>query len=178
MKLLVIADNNDFVWSGAACDVDAIVSCGDAVDQLVLSAAKAVRCHAVFAVKGNHDADSPFPAPIIDLHLRVHTLDGIRFGGLNGSWKYKARGPFLYEQAEVTGLLQDYPAVDLFVSHNSPRSVHDKNDGIHFGFDGLLAYIHQHKPRLLIHGHQHVNTETTVGATRVVGVYGHRIIEL
>lgn len=177
MKLLVIADNDDFTWQGTAGDADAIVSCGDVADQLILSAKAVYKCHAVFAVKGNHDSARPFSAPIIDLHLRVHEFDGIRFGGLNGSWKYKPRGHFLYEQSEVAGFLKAYPPVDIFVSHNSPRSVHDKADDVHIGFDGLLEYIQRHKPRVLIHGHQHVNMETTVGTTRVIGVCGHRIID-
>ncbi len=178
MKLLVIADNDDFTWHGGAYDVDAIISCGDVVDQLILQAAAACQCRTVFAVKGNHDLPSPFPAPIIDLHLRVHEFSGLQFGGLNGSWKYKPRGHFLYEQSEVTGFLQTFPPVDIFVSHNSPRSIHDKDDGIHPGFDGLLEYIQKHRPRLLIHGHQHVNIETVIGETRVIGVYGHRMIEM
>jgi hypothetical protein len=32
--------------------------------------------------------------------------------------------------------------------------------------------------KLLIHGHQHADRETQVGATRVVGVYGHRLIDV
>ncbi len=177
MKLLVIADSDDFTWQGEARDADAIISCGDVVDQLILSAEATCKCRAVFAVKGNHDSAGPFPAPIIDLHLRIQEFNGVRFGGLNGSWKYKSRGHFLYEQSEVTAFLRSYPAVDVFVSHNSPRSLHDRDDDVHLGFDGLLEYIHRHRPRLLIHGHQHVNRETVVGSTRVIGVHGYRMIE-
>jgi hypothetical protein len=35
----------------------------------------------------------------------------------------------------------------------------------------------ERKPRILIHGHQHVNWESELGDTRVIGVYGHRTIE-
>lgn len=35
-----------------------------------------------------------------------------------------------------------------------------------------------HAPRLLIHGHQHVNRETLSGGTRVVGVHGSRVVEV
>jgi hypothetical protein len=31
---------------------------------------------------------------------------------------------------------------------------------------------------LFFHGHQHIYQETMVGATRVIGVYGHRIFDL
>lgn len=176
MKLLIIADKDDFTWQEGSYDVDVIISCGDVYDPLILEAAVACNCATVFAVKGNHDFASPFPAPIVDLHRHVHEFSEVRFGGLNGSWKYKPRGHFLYEQSEVNGFLDTYPPVDVFVSHNSPRTIHDRDD--HIGFDGVLEYIHRHQPRLLIHGHQHINIETVVGETKVIGVYGHRIIEI
>ena len=94
------------------------------------------------------------------------------FGGCNGSWKYKPRGHFLYEQSEIERMLRSFPSVDVFVAHNSPRGVHDKEDEVHTGFDAFISYIDRAKPKLFLHGHQHVNTETQIGETQVVGVYG------
>lgn len=178
MRLLVVADIDDLKWRGGSGRADVLVSCGDVCDRLILQAAGAFRCQMVFAVKGNHDFPSPFPNPIVDLHLSVSEHQGISFGGFNGSWKYKPRGHFLYEQDEATDLLKDFPYVDVFISHNSPRGIHDKEDEIHTGFDALSEYIRMQKPKVLIHGHQHVNSETEVGGTRVIGVYGHRVIEI
>ncbi|MFC1461393.1 hypothetical protein ACFLQR_02605 [Verrucomicrobiota bacterium] len=48
---------------------------------------------------------------------------------------------------------------------------------MHYGFDGLNSYITRAKPKVLIHGHQHVDCETTVAKTRVIGVHGHKMIE-
>jgi hypothetical protein len=42
----------------------------------------------------------------------------------------------------------------------------------------LTDYIGRHSPRLLIHGHQHVNRETRVGGTRVVGVFGSMVMKV
>ncbi len=53
--------------------------------------------------------------------------EGVRFGGLNGSWKYKPRGHFLYEQGEAESLLATLPPVDILLSHNSPRGIHDRS---------------------------------------------------
>jgi predicted phosphodiesterase len=178
MKILIIADSNDFTWSGGNEHADVLIACGDTCDQLILQAAEACGCSRAFAVKGNHDFASPFPPPIIDLHLHVEEFGNLRFGGLNGSWKYKKRGDFLYEQSEVDGFMQTFPPVDIFVSHNSPRDVHDKNDNVHTGFDGLLTYVRNHQPSLLIHGHQHTDKETIVDGTRVLGVYGYRWIKV
>ena len=178
MRLLVLADVDDIHWRGGTGQADILVSCGDVCDQLIIQAAAAYGCRHIFAVKGNHDLISPFPTPITDLHLRTKVWGGIRFGGFNGSWKYKPKGPFLYEQDEATELLGSIPGVDIFVSHNSPRGVHDKDDGIHTGFDALVEYIRRHKPKVLVHGHQHTDSVTVVDSTKVIGVYGHKVIEV
>ena len=103
---------------------------------------------------------------------------GVTFGGLNGAWKYKPRGHYLYEQSEVEEYLATFPGTDIFLSHNSPRGFHDRNDGIHTGFDGLTSYIIRAKPKILVHGHLHVNKETKCDKTQVIGVHGWRKIQL
>ena len=44
--------------------------------------------------------------------------------------------------------------------------------------DGLRSYILRTNPKVVIHGHQHVAKETRLEQTRVIGVYGHTLIEL
>ena len=139
--------------------------------------AEAARPSRIFAVKGNHDGAGSFPAPIIDLHLRTESFSGLTFGGFRGSWKYKPRGYFLFDQDEAESLLAAFPPVDVFVAHNSPRHVHDKEDDVHVGFEAFVSYIHRVKPRFFIHGHQHINQETWIGQTRVIGVYGQQRFE-
>ena len=178
MKILVIADIDELRWKGGSGQADLLISCGDVSDPVILEAAGAYHCTQILAVKGNHDFPSPFPSPIMDLHLSVSEHIRISFGGFNGSWKYKPRGHFLYEQDEASALLKDFPPVDVFVSHNSPIGIHDKEDEVHTGFEALSEYIRMQKPKVLIHGHQHVNSETEVGGTRVIGVYGHRVVEI
>ncbi len=177
MKILVIADIDDLRWKGGDGQADLLISCGDVSDPVILGAAEAYQCSRIFAVKGNHDFPAPFPQPIVDLHLHVESYGGMAFGGFNGSWKYKSKGFYMYEQEDAMDLLNGFPPVDIFVSHNAPRSTHDKEDGIHPGFDALRSYIQSAQPRLLIHGHQHLNMETRSTGTRVLGVYGHRLIE-
>jgi uncharacterized protein len=177
MKLLILADIDDFHWKHGPGQADIIVSCGDVSDQVILEAAHAYACSTIFAVKGNHDTDEAFEKPIIDLHLKVCEHGGIRFGGFQGSWRYKPRGHFLYDQEEVQDLLGNFPPVDIFLSHNSPRGIHDKDDEVHYGFDALNTFITKAKPQLVIHGHQHVDKETRINETRVIGVYGYKLIE-
>ena len=178
MKLLVLADDDGVRHDLTAQPADLVISLGDVADLVILEAAKLARCHHVFAVKGNHDGGGPFPPPIINLHLAVQTVDGVRFGGFNGSWRYKPRGHYLYDQEEVEGLLAAFPTVDVFVAHNSPQNIHERDTEVHVGFEAFNRYIERAQPRLFLHGHQHVNQDTLVGRTQVMGVFGQRRIQL
>ena len=75
-------------------------------------------------------------------------------------------------------MLSTLARVDILISHNSPKGIHDKADDVHTGFEALNPYIARHKPRLLIHGHQHKNTESLIETTSVLGVYGFKLIEV
>ena len=178
MKVLVLADIDDLRWKGGAGAADAVLSCGDVADSVILGAAEAWGCAHIFAVKGNHDGAAPFPAPIVDVHLRVRALGGLTLGGFHGAWKYKPRGHFLYEQDDVARLLAGMPPVDVFLAHNSPRGIHDKDDLVHVGFDAFHDYIRRARPRLLLHGHHHRAVESLVEGTRILGVHGHTVVEL
>ncbi len=176
MTLLVIADDEALLNKLPDVHADVLVSCGDLPDQTILLAARRGHCRHILAIKGNHDSSGAFGMPIVDLHLHSHTIRGITFGGFCGAWKYKPKGNYLFEQPEVESALTAFPRVDVFVTHNSPRMIHDRDDEVHTGFNAFNNYIDRTHPRWLLHGHQHTNIETTVGMTRVIGTYGHRLI--
>jgi len=178
MRILAISDIDDYHWKCGRGQADLVLSCGDVSDQVICEAAEAYSVEKIFAVKGNHDSNVCFRDPIVDLHLRVEEYGGLKFGGLNGSWRYKPRGHFLYDEWEVDGFLSSYPAVDIFISHNSPRGVHDQEDEVHYGFEALKSYVQRAKPSIFIHGHQHVNNETKLGKTRIIAVFGSKLIEV
>ena len=178
MNALVLADDDSVSLQGVAPNADLLLCCGDVADWAILKAATASGCRQILGVKGNHDSSGRFQSPILDLHLAVLEFGGLRFGGFNGSWKYKPRGNYLYEQSEVETLLKVFPPVDVFVAHNSPRLIHERDDDVHIGFAAFNSYIERVKPLLFIHGHQHVNQESTLGGTRVIGVFGQRQIVL
>ena len=178
MMLLVISDEDSFLKHLTRERADAVISCGDIADHVILQTAQVAQCSRIFAIKGNHDGGGPFPTPIVDLHLRTESYGGLVFGGFRGSWRYKPKGHFLYDADEVESLLAAFPPVDVFVAHNSPRHVHDKDDGVHLGFEAFVRYIHRVQPRLFFHGHQHISQETQIGKTRVIGVYGQQRFDL
>jgi Icc-related predicted phosphoesterase len=176
MTVLVIADDEGLFAKLPTERADLLISCGDLPDELILRVADRCRCAKIFAVKGNHDGSGEFPAPIINLHQKIVTYQGLTFGGFCGSWKYKPRGNYLFEQAEVDQALAFFPHVDIFVAHNSPRLTHDRDDEVHLGFSAFVSYVERTKPRWLLHGHQHLQIESMLCATRVIGTYGHRFL--
>jgi len=178
MTILVIADDEFLLNKLPEANVNLVIACGDLPNDIILQAAGRVNCKQIFAVKGNHDDESPFPSPITNLHLSIQQAGDLTFGGFGGSWKYKPKGNNLYEQGEVDRFLMKFPKVDVFVTHNSPRMTHDRDDGVHLGFSAFVTYIERARPRLLLHGHQHINKESTLLVTRVIGTYGHRFLTI
>ena len=176
MNLLVIADDESVGSHIPDCPADVLVSLGDLADDIISQTADRCHCREILAVKGNHDSSAPFRLPIRDLHLVVFRFRGVTFGGFCGSWKYKPRGNYLFEQFEVEQSLSSFPRVDVFLAHNSPRLVHDRDDDVHVGFAAFNNYVERAKPSFFLHGHQHNNVESQVGTTRVIGTYGHRFL--
>ena len=178
MRVIVIADDDSLVGHMEDESADVLISAGDIWDSTIEKAQAAYGCRAVFAVKGNHDSAAPFASGITDLHFNIARHDGIRFGGFGGSWKYKPRGHHMFEQFEVTKALRSFPAVDVFVAHNSPTGFHERDSDVHQGFEAFTDYIDRVQPEYFIHGHQHVNEVSQRGETSIIGVFGEAAINL
>ena len=72
--------------------------------------------------------------------------------------------------------------LDIFLTHASPRHIHDKEDPCHKGFECYNWFIQKYKPALMIHGHIHLydNREERVTQsedTLVVNAYAHWVLE-
>jgi len=178
VTIVVIADEESQIGLLECGPVDVLISCGDLYDAAILRAVAYYRPKQVFAVRGNHDPDMPFPPGIVDLHLNHQSFEGVTFGGFAGSWRYKPRGHHLFEQSEVSSLMRGFPVVDIFIAHNSPAGIHERDRDVHQGFTGFGDYIQRAQPRLFIHGHQHIEADTPLGETRVLGVFGERLVKI
>ncbi|RYD32848.1 MAG: hypothetical protein EOP86_14755 [Verrucomicrobiaceae bacterium] len=120
MTIVVICDDDSLIgglWPG---EVDVLISCGDIADAAIQRAMARYRPKHVFAVRGNHDLDAPFPEGVTDLHLETRTLDGVTFGGFEGSWRYKPAGHHLFDQREVSTLMPYFPKVDMLCGAQFP----------------------------------------------------------
>jgi uncharacterized protein len=178
MKLLVIADDKLVGHRIPEYRPDLLLSLGDLPDKTILKVARRCACPNILAVKGNHDSPQPFPLPIHDLHMKTVQFGGLTFGGFGGAWKFKPHGDHLFDQEEVEKHLAGFPAVDIFLAHNSPRHIHDSEDGVHIGFTAFNSYIAREQPKLFLHGHQHHEIRTDIGGTRVLCVFGYRYLTI
>ncbi len=178
MRAIVMADDDEMVGQLDVESVDLLICLGDLWEVTLKRARLRYRPKKFFAVRGNHDAIAPFPAFITPLHNKQECYRGMTFGGFEGCWRYKPRGLYLYEQAEVSVALRAFPRVDVFVAHNSPRGFHERDDDGHQGFDGFRDYIERVQPRYFFHGHQHMNQTSRIGKTELIGVFGEVLIEL
>lgn len=176
MRLVVLADYDDRRWRRSGASADVLLACGDLEMEMVEEAATYFGVRRAFAVKGNNDAAEIFPPSVTDLHLRVETFEGIRFGGFCGALCPLPRwhSDVLFSEEEAAQALDDFPPVDILVTHNSPAGVHEVR---HRGFQALQHYVLRASPGLLLHGHQHANLESRLGSTEVIGVYGWRLLE-
>ena len=73
--------------------------------------------------------------------------------------------------------------LDIFLTHASPRHIHDKEDPCHKGFECFNSFIRRFKPTFLVHGHIHLydmNSPrvTKVDRTTVVNAFSHIILSL
>ncbi len=178
MKAIAIADDDSLVGHLECEPIDLLLCLGDLWDAGLEKAYGRFAPRKAFGVRGNHDSDAPFPHYITPLHYTIEEYGGLKFGGFNGSWRYKPRGHHLFEQEEVARMLRHFPRVDVFVAHNSPRGIHERDGDTHQGFDGFLSYIEATQPRYFLHGHQHLNARTRIGNTEIIGVFGETLLEL
>lgn len=178
MRIVAIADDEARALEGLPGSADLVISLGDIPDATILEVAAELSAPRIFAVKGSRDTDAAFPDGIIDLHRRAVKFGRWTFGGFGGCWKYKPDGHHLYEQEEVELMLEGFPTIDVFVAHNSPAGLHERDEEAHRGFTAFNTLIETAKPYIFLHGHQHVQKNTRVDGTEVIGVHGNAVIDL
>lgn len=115
-----------------------------------------------------------------NLHNNLIEINGIKLLGFSGCLPYKRMNEvYLHSQLECSVLLGYADKADVFISHNSPFGIHDDQSNFaHTGYKGIVEYIDRVNPKLVLHGHQHINEVTYLeNGTCVVGVYGARLIK-
>ncbi len=180
--------------------VDLVVSCGDLPYSYLefIASTLNVPC---FYVHGNHDCDEQTscgivltaPGGWVNLDRRTVREQGAIMGGLQGSIRYRPGPPYQYSDVEMRarawsmapGLVLNRVLygryLDILITHAPPFGIHDGLDRAHRGFKALLWFIARFRPRLMLHGHQHIYGREERRAqflgTEIINVYPYRVIE-
>lgn len=193
MRLLAVADEKDDLLcarlaSGSMGRIDAVVSCGDLSPSYLDYVCTMANAQLLY-VRGNHDTDESGYATMggIPLDMRVYTLGGIRFAGLDGSLDYR-EGIVGYSEAHMRRRTWGLAArallsggVDVLVTHAPVRGYGDLEDGPHRGFACYNKLLHRLRPQLMLYGHVHASyghfkrERSHPSGARIVNASGHWI---
>ena len=72
--------------------------------------------------------------------------------------------------------------LDIFLTHATPRHIHDHEDPCHIGYECYNWFIEKFKPTFMVHGHIHLydlreERVTKVDETTIVNAYAHWVLE-
>jgi Icc-related predicted phosphoesterase len=183
VRLLAIADEEPWLPLGSLIEAhapDVVLTLGDLRPDVLDPLGR--YDVPVLGVYGNHDDGRYLQAGnTTNLHLAGATVDGVAFAGFEGCVQYRRGAPLQYTQKQGSRLARRIPRADVLVTHAPPRGVHEEpDDRAHEGFEGLRDYVAAVQPRLHVHGHTPAppRPNTRLGATSVIHVVGHRVIDL
>lgn len=162
--------------------VDVIVTLGD-LELSDIRSLEAVATIPKLGVYGNHCSGMYMEdLGITNMHLKIQEVNGIVFGGFEGCVKYKDSSAKMYTQEDASRLLATFPRVDVMLAHCPPLGINDdQTDIAHTGYAGLREYAERERPAYLFHGHTYPKESelaTTLGDTKIIYVFGHKIITL
>jgi hypothetical protein len=197
VKILCVADEVDLlVYSNSIRqrfgDVDLILAAGDLPDEYLGFIASMLN-RPLVSVAGNHDHEGEDPS-LGRLNFSLCREVGLSILGIPGSMLYSG-GPNQFSDRYMTmRLLRLVPrlalrrlfkgrGVDIVLAHSAPKGMGDASDLPHRGFSSFRWLIRLAKPLYFIHGHVHLYDsrelrEKEQDSTKIVNVYGHRLIVL
>lgn len=177
-KVLVIADYDNFRFNEPLnSPIDFVIACGDIQFQVLEDIYELFK-KPIFAIKGNHDSQAPFPKFVTDVHFKIVQHRNWLIGGWQGVPIYKGTGPYEWDDLAAMKNLDNFPYVDIFICHAPLPGLTDKKDYAHLGSEAILRYVRDKQPKYVFHGHVHQNMGAMVENSAVISVYGKRIVSL
>lgn len=178
-NVLVIADyQNPSFTEKIYSSFDFVLSCGDVQDDILEEIYELYR-KPIFAVKGNHDSNKPFPKFVEDVHFRIIQHRKWLIGGWQGVPSIKScAGPYEWDDLDAESQLSRFPPVDILICHAPVYKITDKVDAAHTGSQAILKYIQEKQPKHVYHGHVHSKMGAMIDRTAVVSVYGAKVFTL
>lgn len=134
-------------------------------------------------VYGNHCMGNYFESlGIKNMHLTTFEYMGIKFGGFEGSVRYKESGEHMFTQAQAIDLLKGFPYVDIMLAHSPPYMINDEPyTTSHQGLIALRKYIDEVHPKYLFHGHTSPTEDSVINeynGTRIVFVSQDQVLRI
>lgn len=125
--------------------------------------------------------------------FKVIRENGLLIAGVSGSIRYN-NGKNQYTEKEMKSkLIKMIPALiynkikygrylDIFLTHASPKDIHDKPDPCHKGFECYRWFLKKFKPTYMIHGHIHLYDIQDIRVskfeeTTIINAYSHYVLD-
>lgn len=197
MRILALSDVEskllyDHYEPGMFDKYDLIIGCGDLHRSYMEFIATMSKVPFIY-VKGNHDDSFDFEPPggCICIEDTVYEYKGVRFLGLGGSNRYRPGGINMFTEKEMAARIRKLRftlwrkrGFDVLITHAPAHGQGDLDDLPHKGFECFLGLMDKYKPRLMIHGHVHMNytrgisREIKYGDTTIMNAYEKLEIEV
>lgn len=160
-------------------DFDIIITLGD-IDLLFLQSLKLHYPNKeIVGVLGNHDyfGDLEY-TKINNIHQKSISFQDNIISGLEGCIRYKDSKEPMYTQEEYFELIKSIDKrTNIFISHNAPKGIHDKDLYAHEGTMAKRDFIDENNVDYWFHGHLHKIEMTKYENTHVINVYGGIIFD-
>lgn len=126
----------------------------------------------IVALLGNHDDFEVLNHyGLNDINGKTFEINGIRFGGIQGSYRYKDEKFPSFTHEESIKFLDKMDEVDILLSHSGPY-IDDSMGPVHSGLKGITNYLYKNHVPYIIHGHNHENVESYLkNGTKVIQKY-------
>jgi len=109
----------------------------------------------IVGIKGNHDPFSLYSDfGVRDISGEVFEYKGVRFAGIDGSFRYKNEPFPSHTQYESLAIAHRLPEADVLLTHDVMLSAFDR-DPAHSGLIGITHYIYRNPVQWHLHGHIH-----------------------
>lgn len=171
-------DMTDFLRNNL--EYDCCILLGDHSANDLYEITQIIPKHKIYGVLGNHDLWNNYEEyGITNISGKIIEIKGVKIAGLGGSFKYKKADNYaLYTHEESIQILSNVEGADILVTHDRPY-INNNNDNAHDGLKGITKYIYTNHVPINIHGHLHEdNLEYLQNGTKVIGVYGAKIINI
>lgn len=196
MKILALSDVEskalwDYFSPKRLEGIDVIVSCGD-LDPRYLSFLATFFHGPVLYVHGNHDDryEKIPPEGCICIEDKIYEYQGVRFLGLGGSMRYKP-GAWQFTQRQMDRRVRKlwltlslHRGFDVLVTHAPAWQINDHDNLVHTGFRAFRRLIDKYEPKLMLHGHIHLNygmnaeRTRTLKGTAVINAFERYVVEI